>query len=134
MRRRCATRGPGDAGFTLLEVLVALAVLASVTVVIQRGVVAASGSVARSAALASAERVARALLAEPLDLANGFGARTGRRDGHAWVMRLEPMPAATVEADGTAVTWQPVRIAVEVSAGAARPVEAETIRIVRASP
>lgn len=129
-----ATGSRGQAGFTLVEVLVALAVLAAVTVVIQRGVVAATGSVARAADLASAERVARTLLATPLGPLDGSGTRAGALAGHQWSMSLEPMPAAAVDAEGEALRWQPVRVRLVVSAGAARPVEVETVRIVRAVP
>ena len=129
-------RRRGEDGFTLLEVLVALAVLAAVSVAIQQGVVAATATVSRAAGLAGAERVARSLLATPLEPGASLAPRSGTVGEHRWTMRFERLPFAPArvgEADAAAV-WSPVRLRLTVTAGPAAPLEVETVRLVTTAP
>ncbi|WP_083660237.1 prepilin-type N-terminal cleavage/methylation domain-containing protein [Acuticoccus yangtzensis] len=130
-RRAC-----GVDGFTLVEVLVALAVLAAVGIAIQRGIVAATGTVARAAEVASAERVARTLLDTPLPPGAALAPRSGTAGPHRWTMRFEPLAfaPARVGEGADSVTWSPVRVRLTVSAGAAAPVTVETVRLVADRP
>lgn len=122
-------RGPRDAGFTLIEALVAFVVLALFMVVVQRGAVGAVDGSGRAEARLEAVRIAQTLIDSPtLDL----GGTGGRLAGHDWTVRYERLdiPAGAPGSAGGS-TFQPMRMIVEVDAGRGAPVLVETVRLIR---
>lgn len=142
-------------GFTLLEVLVALAVMGALMGVMYRSVVVTRAGAVAFGNRSRGELVARAVLADfsaRRDLRDGF--YRGDRDGLSWTLSARSLdlsaqlPAAppSTEAQGTAAAmasettrsasddgqpvWTPQRLVLEV-AGRGRPVTAEAIRLVR---
>lgn len=131
-RRRRASR----AGFTLVEVLAALAILAAFSLAVTRTlVVARQGSVAADA-YAGAEQVARTLLAGPVPLAvRQPGQMTGTLDGHRYLIVTQPVaiplkPRAPGEPPRPEPAFVPLRFTVSVTAGDERMVKAQTVRLV----
>lgn len=85
-------RGDPRAGFTLIEILVALVVLAVVMVAAQNGVVAARLGLDRAQSTVAAEAVARSILETELDrLAFAPGVQSGVTDGLDWTVTAEPV-------------------------------------------
>ncbi|WP_420391672.1 PulJ/GspJ family protein [Acuticoccus sp.] len=135
MRRRCAGRGGRRAGFTLVEVLVALTVLAVVTVGVHRGLVSATAGTRRAEEVVGAERVARTLLAAPLGPVAPPERRSGTMGGRGWSMSLEALALPPAETPSPAAAdWTPLRVRFAVSVPGARPLEVETVRVVPRSP
>ena len=128
-----------QAGFTLLETLVAFTVLAIVTVAIQQGVSAAMRATGRAETRLQASMVARTLLTGPIgsDAAAGRS-RTGKMDGFDWVIRYDPvaLPFAEVTTDGTLPQWRPTRMTVTVARpGSSAPdMVLQSIRLARVAP
>ena len=128
-----------DRGFTLIEVLVALAIAALALVAIFEGASAGMQSVERAQRTVAATRLAQAHMAEVgavVPLAEG---ETGGTDsaGYRWQLRIRPAAAGPASADGFR---GPVLYAVEsiVSWGPAttpRSVRIQTLRLAgRTSP
>jgi hypothetical protein len=143
--RSAATRRDARAGFTLVEALAAFAIVAMLGLAIQRGVVQARLGWQRLDDRAAAERVARSLLAEPVDLARARdGGWRGTQDGRAYAVRLTavdlplppppprdgaaPPPAAAGRPGELPIRWVPLRQRVEVATMGA-PLTVETIRL-----
>lgn len=120
-----------DAGFTLIEALVAFIVLALFMIVVQRGAIGAVDGSDRAEARLEAVRIAQTLIDSPT-LEQGGAGSGGRLAGHDWTVRYERLdiPAG---APGTAggSTFEPMRMIVEVDAGRGTPVLVETIRLIR---
>ncbi|MGH6808611.1 MAG: prepilin-type N-terminal cleavage/methylation domain-containing protein [Ensifer adhaerens] len=106
----------GDAGFTLLEVLVAVAILAAVVSVVPRSLVSARASIGHSRAWLEARLVAEEVLAG--ELRNGRtrpGVFSGEVRGRRW--RVVVAPAEVADAPpGSGRALLEARISVEVSA------------------
>ncbi|OCP25177.1 MULTISPECIES: prepilin-type N-terminal cleavage/methylation domain-containing protein [unclassified Ensifer] len=106
----------GDAGFTLLEVLVAVAILAAVVSVVPRSLVSARASIGHSRAWLEARLVAEEVLAG--ELRNGRtrpGVFSGEVRGRQW--RVVVVPAEVADAPpGNGRALLEARISVEVSA------------------
>lgn len=129
-------RAPRRAGFTLIEVLVAIAVLCVIALAIQRAVVVAVNGTERADRHIAAEMVARTLLSGPLGAGTDATlSRSGKMNGFAWTLRFQPLDRSFpgVASDGTALQWRPVRMLVSVgrSAGTRPDISIETIRLVR---
>lgn len=95
MSRRSGPR----AGFTLIEIMVALVVLAVVMLAAQRGMVAARLGLDRAQSTVAAEAVARSILETELGrLAPAPGVVSGVTDGLDWTVTAEavvlPLPPA----------------------------------------
>lgn len=148
-----ASRFADRAGFTLLEVLVALTVMATLMGVLYRSVV-----VTRTGALTFADRagqvaVARGLLAEFVarrDLRDGD--YRGERDGRSWTLSARPLDlshqlptapppsaaqgqaalvaAGALRSDDGAPRWAPQRLVLRVGT-APRVLELEAVRLAR---
>ncbi|NVD42648.1 prepilin-type N-terminal cleavage/methylation domain-containing protein [Ensifer sp. HO-A22] len=105
-----------DAGFTLLEVLVAVAILAAVISVVPRSLVSARTSIGHSRAWLEARLVAEEVLAA--ELRNGRirpGAFSGAVRGHRWRVVVVPAAVADAQPSNGRVLLE-ARLSVEVSA------------------
>jgi len=129
LSRHRAPERAAAAGFTLLEVIVALAVMAAV--------VAAIGSLAsanRRATRVGVERVelaqvARRLLNELGDRANmAAGDLAGEGQGYAWRIAFQPLAVAS---DGAPSRWAPYRVLLRVRAAGGTQIDVETVRLGR---
>lgn len=105
-----------DAGFTLLEVLVAVAILAAVVSVVPRSLVSARTSVSHSRAWLEARLVAEEILAG--ELRSGRmrpGTFSGVVRGHRWRVVVAPAAIADAPPSNGRVLLE-ARLSVEVSA------------------
>lgn len=129
------------AGFTLIEVLAALAVLAAFSLAVTRVlVVARAGSVA-TMEYVGAEAVAQTLLVGPVPLAvRQPGQITGTLEGHKYLIVTQPItiplkPRKNGEPQRAEPAFMPLRYTVSVEAGEGRMVKVQTVRLVpRAAP
>jgi prepilin-type N-terminal cleavage/methylation domain-containing protein len=135
-RRARRRHGAGRDGFTLVEVLAAIAILAAFSLAITRTlVVARSGSVAVDEYVGT-EAVARTLLVGPVPLAvRRPGQLTGVLDGHRYLIVTQPIeiplkPRPDDEQPRPEPAFVPLRYSVSVEAGADRMVKVQTVRLV----
>ncbi|MFD1703829.1 prepilin-type N-terminal cleavage/methylation domain-containing protein [Methylopila henanensis] len=85
-------RARDDAGFTLVEALVAVAVVAATSVALQRGLVSTRSALVRSDAVVAAEATARDILENRLpQLAAEVGERRGADGAVAWTVTSEAL-------------------------------------------
>jgi general secretion pathway protein I len=118
----------GDAGFTLLEMLVAVAVLAVLAGLIPRSFVAARAVFNRADNWMQARLVAESVLNQEL-ARRGLrpGVMSGTVDGHEWTAELETSRLPIAQSEETNRVLLDVRLKVEVSPR--DTLEIETIRI-----
>ena len=128
---RRARRLRSENGFTLLELLVAVAVLAALVTLIPRSFVSARAAIDRSQDWLGARLVAEAVLSGELADRNlRPGTRRGTSDGHSWVAVIVPSRFMTGQPGETDRALLDIRLAVSV-AGAAS-LDVETTRVGRA--
>jgi prepilin-type N-terminal cleavage/methylation domain-containing protein len=123
--RRRAHEG-NNAGFTLLETLVAVLVLAALVSVVPRTLVAARTIIERSADWLEARLVAETVLNEALGGELKSGAMSGVVDGRRWTARLRP--AGMPQSESGRVLLD---VRVEVAVSGDRVLEVDTMRIGR---
>lgn len=118
----------GEGGFTLLELLVAVAVLAVLVGVVPRSFVFARSILDHSRDWMDARLVAESVLNDVLvGPAIAPGARSGVIEGRRWHATLRRRGGLGVDASATSRTLLDVRIEVDVGAG--KMLEVETMRI-----
>jgi prepilin-type N-terminal cleavage/methylation domain-containing protein len=126
--RAVAKRGRRDAGFTLIEMVIAVAVLAVLVGIVPRSFVFARSIIDHSRDWMGARLVAEAVLND--ELAGPKlqpGGRGGLIDGRRWKATLRRHTAMGTPVLETGRMLLDVRIEVEVAAG--RTLEIETMRI-----
>jgi Tfp pilus assembly protein PilV len=124
--------GSGQAGFSLLEALVALALVLAFAVVLGPHLSHARRIMADADGRVAAQVLLRSLLDAPFDrsdLANV--ARDGETAGLRWRVASEPVAAAAPRA-ANRPNWQAFRVTASVMWGADQVITAETIRLRRA--
>lgn len=90
-------------GFTLLEVLVAFLILSAALVAANQSLSYSLRSFASVKMSRAADRAAEAVLAEHLNLSNGFGKESGvTADGLKWTLKSEPFALRDGDAQITA--------------------------------
>jgi general secretion pathway protein I len=115
----------GEAGFTLIEALVALAIVATALASIG-GIVASvskgTRSVSQRVALAAA---AESLLTE-LPVRNLLvpGRQSGQKDGNSWNVDITPI------ASGTTGRWAPLRVVLDLRAPTGMAMKFTTVRLI----
>jgi type II secretory pathway pseudopilin PulG len=123
--------GSGQAGFSLLEALVALALVLAFAVVLGPHLSHARRIMADADGRVAAQVLLRSLLDAPFDrsgLANV--SRDGETAGLRWRVASEPVAAAPRAA--VRPNWQAYRVTASVMWGADQVITAETIRLRRA--
>lgn len=117
-----------DEGFTLIEMLVAVAVLAVLAGIVPRSFVFARSVIDHSRDWTSARLVAEAVLNDTLIGATlRPGARTGEVNGRRWRASIRQHSALNVPILESGQMLLDVRLSVDVSAG--RTLEVETMRV-----
>lgn len=123
-----------DAGFTILEVLVALALVAVVIVAIgsvMSGNVRGVRAVDRHVALTQAMRTAMAAGIPPRDqLAQGTS--SGQTDGYRWTVDVSPL-GGNWTVPNSDVAWVPQLVRVRVRSPAGATSDIRTVRLIRRS-
>jgi prepilin-type N-terminal cleavage/methylation domain-containing protein len=123
--------GSGQAGFTLLEALVSLAVILAFAAVLGPHLSQARRIMANADGRVAAQVLLRSLLDAPFDRS---GAATTSRDGETaglrWRVASEPFAAAPRATDRP--NWQAYRVMASVAWGPDQVITAETIRLRRA--
>lgn len=131
-RSRRAVRRRREHGFTLLEMLVAVAILAALVAMIPRSFVSARTAIDRSQDWLEARLVAEAVLnGELADRNLRPGARRGTIDGRTWAAVIVPSRFAARRPEGTDRALLDIRLAVFVSGNASLDVETTRIGLAR---
>ena len=126
--------GSGQAGFTLLEALVALAVILAFAVVLGPHLSQARRIMANADGRVAAQVLLRSLLDAPFDRSGGANvSRDGETAGLRWRVASEPVAAAAPRA-ADRQNWQACRVMASVVWGSGQVITAETIRLRRPPP
>jgi prepilin-type N-terminal cleavage/methylation domain-containing protein len=121
-----------DAGFSLLEALVALALVSAFAAVLGPHLFQARRIAAQADDRLAAQVLLRTLLDAPFDRSNLANvSRTGESGALRWRLVTEPMPFG-VGVPGNGPSWAMVRVAASVSWGPGHVVAAETVRLAKA--
>jgi prepilin-type N-terminal cleavage/methylation domain-containing protein len=124
--------GSGQAGFTLLEALVALAVILAFAVVLGPHLSQARRIMADADGRVAAQVLLRSLLDAPFDRSGVANmSRDGETAGLRWRVASEPVAAAAPRATDRP-SWQAYRVMASVAWGSDQVITAETIRLRRA--
>jgi type II secretory pathway component PulJ len=124
--------GSGEAGFTLLEALVALAVILAFAVVLGPHLSQARRIMADADGRVAAQVLLRSLLDAPFDRSGAPNmSRDGETAGLRWRVASEPVAAAAPRA-ADRQNWQAYRVMASVTWGSDQIITAETIRLRRA--
>ena len=124
--------GSGQAGFTLLEALVALAVILAFAVVLGPHLSQARRIMADADGRVAAQVLLRSLLDAPFDRSGGANvSRDGETAGLRWRIVSEPVVAAAPGAPDRP-NWQAYRVMASAAWGSDQVITAETIRLRRA--
>jgi prepilin-type N-terminal cleavage/methylation domain-containing protein len=126
--RRAEVRTSRDAGFTLVEMMVAVAILAVLAGVVPRTFVFARSIIDHSRGWVGARLVAESVLNDTL-AGPGLqpGARSGELDGRRWRATLRPQGVLGKSRLDSGQMLLDVRLEVDVSPG--RTLEVETMRV-----
>jgi type II secretory pathway pseudopilin PulG len=124
--------GSGQAGFSLLEALVALALVLAFAVVLGPHLSHARRIMADADGRVAAQVLLRSLLDAPFDR-SGLAkvSRDGETAGLRWRVASEPVAAAAPRAADRS-NWQAYRVMASVAWGSDQVITAETIRLRRA--
>jgi Tfp pilus assembly protein PilV len=118
------SNGDGQAGFSLIEALVSLAVVLAFAGVLGPHLSQSRRIMANADGRVAAQVLLRSLLDAPYDRASPADmARNGETSGLRWRVSSEPIAAAGKS------TWQPYRVMASVTWGADQTIAAETIRL-----
>jgi Tfp pilus assembly protein PilV len=124
---RLRSDGDGQAGFTLLEALVSLAVVLAFAGVLGPHLSQSRRIMANADGRVAAQVLLRSLLDAPFDRSTTADvARNGETSGLRWRVSSEPIAAIDRS------TWQAYRVMASVTWGADQTIAAETIRLRKA--
>lgn len=124
--------GSRQAGFTLLEALVALAVILAFAVVLGPHLSQARRIMADADGRVAAQVLLRSLLDAPFDRSGAASlSRNGETAGLRWSVSSEPVAAAAPRVAERS-NWQAYRVMASVAWGSDQVVSAETIRLRKA--
>jgi prepilin-type N-terminal cleavage/methylation domain-containing protein len=124
----------GQAGFTLLEALVALAVVLAFAAALGPHLSQARRIMDHAEGRVAAQVMLRSLLDAPFDRSGlAKASRKGEAGGLRWRIAAEPVLAAAPGAPDQQ-RWLPYRVTASVAWGADQVITAETIRLGRPEP
>ena len=124
--------GSGQAGFTLLEALVSLALILAFAGVLGPHLSQARRIMAHADGRVAAQVLLRSLLDAPFDRSGVANiSREGETAGLRWRVASEPVAAAAPRA-ADRPSWLPYRVMASVAWGSDQVITAETIRLRRA--
>ena len=132
-RATSPTDGP-TSGFTILEVLIALAVVA-VSIVAIGSVMSTNVRGVRSIEQhVTSMQAVRAIAATEVPSREklGFGTWSGRTDDHQWRIDVSPMGEESAATDSDAA-WIPALVRIQVRSPSGAVTDLETVRLVRGS-
>jgi len=113
VRRAAFSRHSRDAGFVLVEALVAVAILAAIGGLVARHLVDTRQMELRAQNVMKARLVADAVLASAFDPADG-ASQSGAIDGQRWVLDMALERSASPRDGGAPLGLYDVRVTVEV--------------------
>lgn len=113
VRRALLSKRPGDAGFVLVEALVAVAILAAIGGLVAKHLVDTRQMELRAQNVMKARLVAEAVLARGFDPASG-ASQSGAIDGQRWVLDVALDRSAPVREGAAPLGLYDVRVTVEV--------------------
>jgi prepilin-type N-terminal cleavage/methylation domain-containing protein len=126
--------GQGQAGFTLLEALVALAVVLAFAAALGPHLSQARRIMDHAEGRVAAQVMLRSLLDAPFDRSGlAKASRKGEAGGLRWRIAAEPVLTAAPGAPDRQ-RWLPYRVTASVAWGSDQVITAETIRLGRAEP
>jgi len=128
--RRAAGSSSGEAGFTLIEALVAVAVaVVSLTTIASliAGNIRGAGRIAQHLSLIATLRAVEAALPQRASLATGNLA--GEMHGQAWSVDVTPFPNDSI--NPRAGLWAPQEVVITVQSPSGGQLQLETIRLTR---
>lgn len=128
LRHASGSRRSGDAGFVLVEALIAVAVLAAIGGLVARHLVDARQMELRAQNVMKARLVAEAVLANGFDPAGG-ASQGGSIAGQRWVLDVALNQSAPARAGGAPLALYDVRVTVDVPGD--KPLAIVTRRVVR---
>ena len=133
MRPTAPPDGRGEAGFTLLEVLVALALMSLMLAAIgSLMAMSARSTRALDQHLALIETARAIETGLPSRAEFTLGTLSGERGGHRWRVEVTPFTVPRVDAQ-VPVRWIPARVVIQVRASSGSTLQVETVRLVRGS-
>jgi type II secretory pathway pseudopilin PulG len=125
--------GSGQAGFSLLEALVALALVLAFAVVLGPHLSHARRIMADADGRVAAQVLLRSLLDAPFDRSDlAKVSRDGETAGLRWRVASEPVVVAAAPRAANRPNWQAYRVTASVMWGADQVITAETIRLRKA--
>ena len=106
-----------EAGFTLIDSLVAVATLSAMTALLPQAIVTARQMSSETASLVSARLVADSVLADLARSSPHAGQQTGATDGHSWRVETKIREAGLTSGseDGSSPALFTTRISIQVS-------------------
>jgi general secretion pathway protein I len=124
-----------DAGFTIIEVLIALAIVA-VSIVAIGSVMSTNVRGVRSLEqhVTLMQAVRSVMTAElPARTELGFGTLSGRASGHQWKIDVGPM-GQEWDAAGADVAWIPALVRIQVRSPSGAVTDLKTVRLIQVPP
>jgi general secretion pathway protein I len=126
-----STRHSGVAGFTLIEVLVALAIVAaSLAAIGALAAVSLRGTRSMEQRIAFRETLRAVMTALPQGREFNVGSASGELAGYRWRMDIAPFPGVFVDPQ-TPVAWEPEAVIVRMQSPTGQILEVDTLRLRR---
>jgi general secretion pathway protein I len=129
----CPSTDSDEAGFTIIEVLVALALVAVVIVSIGSLMATSMRGVRSVEQHVTLTQVARTVMTTSIPLRAELrpGTSSGQIDGYRWTVDVSPLGGEWAAADGADVTWMPELVRVRVTSPTGAMSDIRTVRLMQ---